>query len=127
MGRGRSGRSWWPTATSYTKKYSGLYCVGCEAFHTASDLTAEGLCAEHLTEPELIEETNWFFRLSKYQDQLEDAIASDQVLIRPASKKNEVLSFVRQGLEDISVSRSEARSRGWDIRVPGDESQVMYV
>lgn len=111
----------------YTKNYSGLYCVGCEAFYTSDDLTPKGQCAEHLTEPELIEETNWFFRLSKYQDQLEEAIVSDQVLIRPPSRKNEVLSFIRQGLEDISISRSEARSRGWGIRVPGDETQVMYV
>ena len=111
----------------YTKDYSGLYCVGCEAFYTPDDLTPQGLCPEHLTEPELVQETNWFFRLSKYQDQVEEVIANDQVLIRPTSRKNEVLSFVRQGLEDISVSRSVARSRGWGIRVPGDESQVMYV
>jgi methionyl-tRNA synthetase len=110
----------------YAKPYRGLYCVGCEQFYTEDELV-DGLCPEHLTRPEVVEEENYFFRLSRYQDQLADLIESDTLRIVPQSRKNEVLSFVRRGLEDFSISRSQARARGWGIPVPGDPSQVMYV
>ena len=110
----------------YTRPYQGLYCVGCEQFYTEDELI-DGLCPEHLTRPELIEEENYFFRLSRYGDQLAQLIESDTLRIVPQTRKNEVLSFIRAGLEDFSVSRSQARAHGWGIPVPGDPRQVMYV
>ena len=110
----------------YKKRYQGLYCVGCEQYYTPDELT-DGKCPEHETAPERIEEENYFFRLSRYQQQLEKIIESDQYLIVPKTRKNEVLSFVRGGLEDFSVSRSKERAKGWGIPVPGDPAQVVYV
>lgn len=111
----------------YKKSYSGLYCVGCERFYTRQELTPDGRCEEHGTVPELVEENNWFFRLSRYQDQLLDLISSDRLRIEPSTRKREVLSFIQAGLEDFSVSRSMTRARGWGIPVPGDPDQVIYV
>jgi methionyl-tRNA synthetase len=111
----------------YRKAYSGLYCVGCERFYARDELTADGRCDEHGTLPEVVDEDNWFFRLSGYQEQLVDLISTDRLRIEPASRKREVLSFVQAGLEDFSVSRSVARARGWGIPVPGDPDQVIYV
>ncbi len=111
----------------YRKVYSGLYCVGCERFYTRQELTDDGLCEEHGTAPETVEEDNWFFRLSAYQDQLLELISADRLRIEPSSRKREVLSFIGAGLEDFSVSRSVARARGWGIPVPGDSDQVIYV
>lgn len=110
----------------YKKSYKGLYCVGCEQFYLTKDL-ADGKCPNHLKEPEVIEEENYFFKLSKYQPELEKLIASDELKIIPPQRKNEVLSFVRQGLEDFSISRSNARVKGVGVPVPGDETQKMYV
>ena len=110
----------------YTKSYSGLYCVGCEQFYTQDELV-EGRCPEHGTVPELVEEENAFFRLSRYQGQLHDLIASDELKVYPKERKNEVLRFIEAGLEDFSISRSRERAHGWGIAVPGDPSQVMYV
>ncbi len=110
----------------YTRPYRGLYCVGCEQFYTEDELI-DGLCPEHLTRPEVIEEENYFFRLSRYADQLTRLIESDQLRVLPRTRKNEVLSFIRGGLQDFSISRSQARARGWGIPVPGDPNQVMYV
>ena len=111
----------------YRKSYSGLYCVGCERFYTPEELTPEGRCVEHGTVPELVEENNWFFRLSRYQDQLVELISSDELKIEPPTRKREVLSFIEAGLEDFSVSRSMTRARGWGIPVPDDPEQVVYV
>ena len=110
----------------YKKKYRGLYCVGCETFYTAKDLVG-GKCPEHKTKPEVVEEENYFFRLSKYQDWLENLIASDQLKIIPETRKNEVLSFIHRGLEDFSISRSKKRAHGWGIPVPGNPEQIIYV
>ncbi|HYD35384.1 MAG TPA: methionine--tRNA ligase [Vitreimonas sp.] len=110
----------------YKKTYKGLYCVGCEAFYTADELV-DGKCPEHLVPPEEIEEENYFFKLSKYQSQIENLIATDQLHIVSDQYKNEMLGFIRQGLQDFSVSRSHQRGRGIGVPVPGDESQVMYV
>ncbi len=110
----------------YKRPYQGLYCVGCEQFYTPDELV-NGLCPEHLTPPEVVEEENYFFRLSKYADQLYELIDSDRLRIVPQTRKNEALSFIRQGLEDFSISRSRARAKGWGIPVPGDLDQVMYV
>jgi methionyl-tRNA synthetase len=110
----------------YRKTYEGLYCVGCEQFYTPAELT-DGTCPEHGTPPQLVAEENWFFRLSRYADQLRDQIISGRLRIEPAGRHNEVLGFIAGGLEDFSVSRSVARARGWGIPVPGDPTQVIYV
>ncbi|MDD2807554.1 MAG: methionine--tRNA ligase [Patescibacteria group bacterium] len=110
----------------YKKKYKGLYCIGCEQFYTEKELV-DGKCPEHLTVPETVEEENYFFKLSNYQKKLEQLLESDQYQIVPESRKNEMLSFIRQGLEDFSISRSQKRARGWGVPVPNDPDQVMYV
>ncbi|MQS06972.1 methionine--tRNA ligase [Streptomyces alkaliphilus] len=110
----------------YTKDYEGLYCVGCEQFYAPAELV-DGRCPEHLVEPERISERNYFFRLSRYQDRLLELLESGELRIVPETRLNEVTSFVRAGLADISISRSMERARGWGIRVPEDPEQVMYV
>ncbi|MBU3956979.1 methionine--tRNA ligase [Patescibacteria group bacterium] len=110
----------------YKKKYKGLYCVGCEVFLTEKDLV-DGKCPEHKNKPEVVEEENYFFRLSKYQDWLEKLITTNELKIIPRTRKNEVLAFIRQGLEDLSISRTRERAHGWGIPVPGDPNQIIYV
>jgi len=110
----------------YKKQYQGLYCVGCEQFYTEKELI-NGVCPEHKTPCEKIEEENYFFKLSNYQDKLEKLVESDKYQIVPATRKNEVLSFIRMGLQDFSISRSQQRAKNWGVPVPGDETQVMYV
>jgi len=110
----------------YKKKYQGLYCVGCEEFMAEGNLK-DGKCPEHLVEPELVEEENYFFKLSRYQKQLEKLIETDGLRVLPKIRKNETLGFVKQGLKDFSISRPKERLDGWGIPVPGDASQVMYV
>lgn len=112
----------------YKKKYEGLYCVGHEAFITEKDLV-EGKCPDHGTVPEQLSEENYFFRLSRYTDTLREKIESDELRIVPASRKREILSFINQGLEDISFSRPRKASwpAGLGVPVPGDATQVMYV
>jgi methionyl-tRNA synthetase len=105
----------------YRREYTGLYCGGCEQFLDADT------CAEHDTPPERVSEENWFFRLSRYQEQIRQVLEDGTVRIEPAARRNEVLAFVREGLRDISVSRSAARAEGWGIPVPGDPDQVVYV
>ncbi len=110
----------------YKKKYRGLYCNGCEAFYSESELVY-GKCPEHNTVPEHVEEENYFFRLSKYQKQLEKLIHTNKLKIIPETRKNEILSFIRSGLEDFSVSRSIKRAHGWGVPVPDDSEQIQYV
>jgi methionyl-tRNA synthetase len=110
----------------YRKRYQGWYCVGCEQFWTPAELV-EGRCPEHGVEPRLVAEENWFFRLSRYQQRLAGLIESGVLRVEPSSRRNEVLGFIAGGLEDFSVSRSVARSRGWGIGVPDDPGQVVYV
>jgi methionyl-tRNA synthetase len=110
----------------YVKEYAGLYCHGCEDFYKEQDLM-EGRCPDHGTEPEWVRERNYFFRLSAYAERLEELIESGTIEIVPRTRRAEVLSFIRGGLEDISVSRNAARSGGWGISVPDDPEQVIYV
>jgi len=110
----------------YKKTYQGLYCIGCEEFYKEKELI-DGLCPEHKTKPELVEEENYFFRLSKYQNQLKEIIEKDKVKVIPETRKNEVLSFINSGLEDICISRSAERAQGWGIDVPGDPTQKIWV
>ncbi|MEK9148348.1 MAG: methionine--tRNA ligase, partial [Patescibacteria group bacterium] len=126
----------WPGATElwqrlasagdiYKKSYRGLYCVGHEAFVTEKDL-ADGKCRDHQTRPEVVSEENWFFRLSRHADAILRRIDSDELRILPASRKNEILVFIRGGLADVSFSRPR-KDLDWGIPVPGDETQTMYV
>ncbi len=109
----------------YKGTYTGLYCVGCEAFYTEKDLI-DGKCPIHLTVPEKIEEQNYFFKLSKYTEKIKEKIKSDELRIIPESRKNEILALLDRGLEDVSFSRPiKAVPHG--IPVPGDPEQVIYV
>ncbi len=122
-------RLWRACAASgdlYERFYAGPYCTGCEAFLRRDELVA-GLCPEHRREPEQVAERNWFFRLSRYEDELLELVASGRLRIEPDQRRNEVAGFIRGGLEDFSVSRSRERARGWGIPVPEDAGQVIYV
>ena len=110
----------------YKKQYSGLYCVGCESFKTEKELV-EGFCPEHHTKPEKITEENYFFRLSKYQNKLLQLIESEEFKIKPTNKRAEIVSFIKGGLEDFSISRSKVRAKGVGVPVPNDPGQIIYV
>lgn len=108
----------------YLSKYEGLYCEGCEAYLTESDLI-NGRCQFHPNkEPIKINEENYFFRLSKYQKFLEEYISKHPEFVVPDSKRNEILSFIRSGLDDFSVSRQSLK---WGIPVPDDPKHTIYV
>ncbi|MBW2974466.1 methionine--tRNA ligase [Candidatus Woesearchaeota archaeon] len=109
----------------YKKHYKGLYCAGCEAFKTEKELY-EGKCPNHPTkEIETIEEENYFFRLSRYKDEIARRINLDRYNVIPDIRKNEILSWLKDA-KDISFSRPKT-SLPWGIPVPDDEKQVMYV
>ena len=96
----------------YKKSYKGLYCVGCETFYEREELDEKGECYEHPGKKlDEVEEENYFFRLSNYQDRIVNLIESGELEVVPVERKNEVLSFVRRGLKDISISRSNERAR----------------
>ena len=109
----------------YKKSYTGLYCTGCEAFKTEREIE-NGHCIlhPHLTLQEVTEE-NYFFRFSKYADQLLAYLSREDAIV-PEWRREEAINFVKNGLEDFSISREKERL-SWGIPVPGDESQVMYV
>ena len=108
----------------YQDVYAGWYCVGCEAFKNEDELTADGLCQDHLVRPEWIEETNYFFRLSAYQERLLALYDARPELVRPDFRFNEARSFIAGGLRDFSISRA---GQPWGVPLPWDESQVAYV
>lgn len=109
----------------YKKKYKGLYCVGDEAFLRESDLV-DGKCPNHPNmELQEIEEENYFFKLSAYQDKLLQYLAREGVIV-PEWRSVEAVNFIKQGLEDFSISRVKEKMP-WGIAVPGDDTQVMYV
>jgi len=110
----------------YTREYRGLYCVQCERFYKADELI-DGVCPIHETSPEAVDEVNYFFRLSRYGEQLANLIRSNTLLVQPEHRREEMLSFIDSGLEDISISRQALRGRGWGVPVPDDPEQVMYV
>ncbi len=112
----------------YKKKYKGLYCVGCEQFYTPSELNANGECFEHPGKPlEEVEEENYFFKLSNYQDKILKLLESNKYEIIPHFRKNEMLSLIKSGLSDFSISRSNTRAKDWGVPVPGDPTQRIYV
>jgi len=111
----------------YLGKYSGWYCTGDEAFFTEAVVKANnGICPAHDRPYEKIEEENYFFKLSKYNQQILESIQSDKFKITPQTRKNEILQVIKDGLEDISISRPKDKI-SWGINVPGDDNQVMYV
>ncbi|MDR2459271.1 MAG: methionine--tRNA ligase [Deltaproteobacteria bacterium] len=109
----------------YFGEYGGLYCVGCERFYTEKELV-DGLCPDHKVAPKFIEEKNYFFRMSNYQDWLIDYIKQNPDLIRPERFRKEVLSFLSEPLEDLCISRPKTRLT-WGIDIPFDKNYVTYV
>lgn len=111
----------------YKGTYVGWYCTGDEAFFTESVVKENnGVCPNHNRPYEKIEEENYFFKLSKYAPQIEKAITDGSFTIVPANRKHEIVRVIKDGLEDISISRPKDKI-SWGIPVPGDTSQVMYV
>lgn len=108
----------------YLKKYSGLYCVGCEAFVTERELI-NGMCPEHKIEPEKVEEENYFFKLKNYRNEIEKLIERNEIKILPESRKNEALNLLKDA-EDFSISRPKEKI-SWGIPVPDDPNQIQYV
>ncbi len=109
----------------YKKSYVGLYCVGCELFYKKEELDEKGCCLIHKNQVEEVEEENYFFRLSKYQDALIDYL-SDETRTLPNWQRQWALEFVKGGLEDLSISRQKSRM-DWGVEVPGNDGHVMYV
>ena len=109
----------------YKKNYSGLYCVGCEAFKTEKDL-ADGKCPDHHIAPETVSEENYFFKLSKYQEPLEFLFANNPDFVYPEHRYKEMKNILKSGLEDVSISRNKEKLP-WGVPVPEDDAQVMYV
>lgn len=109
----------------YFSEYEGLYCYGCERFYLERELQ-EGKCPDHRTSPERIREANYFFRMSRYQDWLIQHIHEHPTFIRPERYRNEVLSFLKEPLEDLCISRPKSRLT-WGITLPFDDQFVTYV
>ncbi len=108
----------------YLGKYEGLYCSGCEAFLKESDLDENGDCPDHQSPPEKIVEDNYFFRLSKYEQPLLDFFDTHPDFLLPQSRRREVVNFIKNGLEDISISRETAE---FGIPLPLNEKHKIYV
>ena len=119
---------WKKLATSiYKGKYVGLYCIGCEEFVTEPVAKSNnGVCPIHEKPYQKLEEENYFFKLSDFAPKVSQAIKSDDFLIIPETRKNEILHVIKSGLEDISISRPKDKL-SWGIPVPGDDTHVMYV
>ncbi len=109
----------------YFGHYEGHYCVGCERFYMEKELV-DGLCPDHQCEPEHRKESNYFFRMSKYQDWLVSYIQEHPDFIRPERYRNEALAFLREPLEDLCISRPKSRLT-WGITLPFDDNYVTYV
>jgi methionyl-tRNA synthetase len=121
------------TGFIYRGYYEGNYCVGCEEYKADADLiegegqyAGQPVCAIHTRPVEKLEETNYFFKLSEFEDRLLELYSSEPNFVQPESAKNEVVSFVRRGLEDLSISRSKEKF-DWGIDIPWDDSHITYV
>ncbi|TPX05249.1 methionine--tRNA ligase, partial [Schumannella luteola] len=116
----------------YSGEYEGYYCVGCEEYKQLDDLeltevgdyAGQLVCRIHSRPVEILREKNYFFKMSEFQDALLDLYETQPDFVQPESVRNEIIQFVRQGLSDLSISRS---SFDWGIKVPWDESHVVYV
>ncbi|MCG6893776.1 MAG: methionine--tRNA ligase [Desulfobacteraceae bacterium] len=109
----------------YFSEYEGLYCYGCERFYTERELV-DGKCPDHQVAPDTIREANYFFRMSRYQQWLIDHIQENADFIRPERYRNEVLSFLKDPLDDLCISRPKKRLQ-WGISLPFDDQYVTYV
>ncbi|MBA3010579.1 MAG: methionine--tRNA ligase [Proteobacteria bacterium] len=109
----------------YFSSYEGIYCFGCERFYQERELV-DGKCPDHGVAPQAIKESNYFFKMSKYQDWLIDHIKTHPDFIRPDQYKNELLSFLKEPLEDLCISRPKSRLT-WGITLPFDQEYVTYV
>ena len=109
----------------YYSEYEGLYCFGCERFFNERELV-DGKCPDHGTPPDVIKESNYFFKMSRYQQWLIDSLRDNPSLIRPERYRNEVLSFLKEPLEDLCISRPKSRLQ-WGITLPFDDRYVTYV
>ncbi|MDO9264365.1 MAG: methionine--tRNA ligase [Desulfosalsimonadaceae bacterium] len=109
----------------YFSEYTGLYCFGCERFYTERELV-DGKCPDHGTEPETIKESNYFFKMGRYQDWLIHHIQTHPDFIQPERYRNETLAFLREPLEDLCISRPKSRLK-WGISLPFDDNYVTYV
>jgi methionyl-tRNA synthetase len=110
----------------YTETYRGRYCVGCEQFFSPGE-ASDGRCPEHDAPLELVDEQNYFFRLSRHEDAIRRVFADGSLRVSPANHERELREWLARGLSDFSISRSAERARGWGIRVPDDPEQVVYV
>jgi len=117
----------------YQGSYEGNYCVGCEEYKTEADLidgvgeyAGQQVCAIHTRPVEKLKETNYFFKLSEFEDRLLELYSSNPKFVQPDSARNEVVSFVRRGLEDLSISRSKEKF-DWGIDIPWDNGHITYV
>ena len=117
----------------YQGAFKGAYCVGCEEYKNKSDLVegtgeyqGQEVCAIHSKPVEELEETNYFFRLSQFQQPLLDHYNQNKEFIAPESARNEVVSFVSRGLDDLSISRSKEKF-DWGIDIPWDDTHITYV
>ncbi len=111
----------------YKSTYEGWYCVGCEAFVTSKEATTNnGVCPLHNKPYEKLSEENYYFRLSAFAEPIKQALQAGELTIVPKFREAEILQLIKEGLEDISISRPK-KSLSWGIQVPGDDAQVMYV
>lgn len=108
----------------YKSEYEGYYCTPCETFFTERQLTEGHCCPDCGRETELVKEESYFFKMSKYQDRLLQYIEEHPDFIEPASRRNEMINFIKQGLEDLCISRT---TFDWGIPVPIDDKHVIYV
>ena len=108
----------------YKGTYKGKYCTGCETFLKDSELDVEGNCPDHKKPPQILEEENYFFKLSKYQQPLLDIFEKNKEFLLPVSRRHEILNFINSGLEDISISRETAE---FGISLPIDPKHKIYV
>lgn len=108
----------------YKGQYKGLYCVDCETYYFSKDLTEDGFCPVHLKKPEEIEEEAYFFRISKYQEQIVKYIQENKNFIIPESKRNEILNRLQEPLKDLDISRKNVK---WGIPLPNDSDFTLFV
>lgn len=108
----------------YKSEYEGYYCTPCESFFTERQLQEGNLCPDCGRPTELIKEESYFFKMSKYQDQLLEYIDSHPDFIQPVARRNEMINFIKQGLDDLCISRT---TFDWGIPVPINEKHVIYV
>lgn len=107
----------------YKGMYEGLYCVDCESFYTEKDLK-DKLCPVHLKKVEKIKEESYFFKMSKYQDKILEHIQHNKDFIQPQARRNEIINRIREGIRDLSVSRSSFK---WGIPLPIDKGHIIFV